>query len=97
MRIVAIGGGEIGRLETLELDAEVVRLTGKRRPRVVFLPTATADDPGYVAIVEQHYGQRLGCEVSPYCSTTTERPLATSNVRFGQRTSSTWVAGTRCG
>ena len=51
MRIVAIGGGEIGRLETLELDAEVVRLTGKRRPRVVFLPTATADDPGYVAVV----------------------------------------------
>jgi dipeptidase E len=65
MRIVAIGGGEIGRLETLELDAEVVRLTGKRRPRVVFLPTATVDDAGYVAIVEQHYGQRLGCQVAP--------------------------------
>jgi dipeptidase E len=65
MRIVAIGGGEIGRLETLELDAEVVRLTGKRRPRLVFLPTATADDPGYVAIVEQHYGQRLDCQVTP--------------------------------
>lgn len=65
MRIVANGGGEIGRLETSELDAEVVRLTGKRRPRLVFLPTAAADDPGYVAIVEQHYGQRLGCQVSP--------------------------------
>lgn len=65
MRIVAIGGGEIGRLETLELDAEVVRLTGKRRPRLVFLPTAAADDPGYVAVVEQHYGRRLGCQVSP--------------------------------
>jgi dipeptidase E len=65
VRIVAIGGGEIGRLETLELDAEVVRLTGKRRPRVVFLPTATVDDPGYVAIVQQHYGQRLGCQVTP--------------------------------
>ena len=32
---------------------------------MVFLPTATADDPGYVAIVEQHYGRRLGCQVSP--------------------------------
>ena len=50
-RIVAIGGGEIGRpgfpVETLDLDAEVVRLAGKRRPRVLFLPTATGDDPGY--------------------------------------------------
>lgn len=68
-RIVAIGGGEIGRpgfpIETLELDAEVVRLADKRRPRVVFLPTATADDPGYVSVVEEHYGRRLGCEVTP--------------------------------
>lgn len=55
-RIVAIGG-EIGRpgfpVETLELDAEVVRLAAKRRPRVAFLPTATLDDPGYVAVVEE--------------------------------------------
>lgn len=68
-RIVAIGGGEIGRpgfpVETLELDAEVVRLADKRRPRVVFLPTATADDPGYVSVVEEHYGGRLGCDVTP--------------------------------
>ena len=86
MRIVAISGGEIGRLETLELDAEVVRLTGKRRPRMVFLPTATADDPGDEPCRE-HDGQRLGCQVTPLrpLSTTTERPLATPNVRFGQR------------
>lgn len=68
-RIVAIGGGEIGRpgfpVETLELDAEVVRLAAKRRPRVAFLPTATVDDPGYVAVVEEHYGRRLGCDVAP--------------------------------
>jgi dipeptidase E len=66
---VAIGGGEIGRpgypVETLDLDAEVVRLAGKRRPRVVFLPTATADDLGYVSVVEEHYGGRLGCDVTP--------------------------------
>lgn len=66
-RIVAIGGGEIGRpgypVETIELDAEVVRLTGKRRPRVVFLPTASFDDTGYTAVVAEHYGGRLGCTV----------------------------------
>jgi dipeptidase E len=68
-RIVAIGGGEIGRpgypVETLEIDAEVVRLAAKRRPRLVFLPTATGDDPGYNAVVEEHYGRRLGCDVQP--------------------------------
>jgi dipeptidase E len=66
-RIVAIGGGEIGRpgqpTETTELDAEVVRLAGRRRPQLVFLPTATVDDPGYVGVVEEHYGRRLGCRV----------------------------------
>jgi dipeptidase E len=69
LRIVAIGGGEIGRpgypVETTALDAEVVRLTGRRRPRVVFLPTATRDDPVYVATVNEHYGRRLGCDVEP--------------------------------
>lgn len=69
VRIVAIGGGEISHPGlpdgTLELDAEVVRLAAKRKPRVVFLPTASKDDPGYVAIVEEHYGRRLGCDVTP--------------------------------
>ena len=36
-----------------------------QRPRLVFLPTATVDDPGYVAVVEEHYGHRLGCHVTP--------------------------------
>ena len=69
VRIVAIGGGEMGRpgypVETTELDAEVVRLTGRRRPRVVFLPTASQDDSIYVATVKEHYGRRLGCRVEP--------------------------------
>jgi hypothetical protein len=68
VKIVAIGGGEISRPDqpegTLALDAEVVRLAEKRRPRLVFLPTATHDDAGYVAIVEEYYGRRLGCDVS---------------------------------
>lgn len=69
LRIVAIGGGEIGppgcAVETTELDAEVVRLAEKRSPRLVFLPTATRDDCGYVAKFNEHYGRRLGCRVEP--------------------------------
>lgn len=100
-KIVAIGGGEIGRpgypVETLVLDAEVVRLTGKKRPRVVFLPTATVDDAGYVAVVEEHYGKRLGCEVVPLplfdrSLSVSSRSLASS----GQPTSCTSVGATRC-
>ena len=66
---MAIGGGEIALpssdVDTADLDAEVVRLAGKRRPRLVFLPTASGDDPGYVAIIEEYYGRRLGCRVEP--------------------------------
>ena len=64
-----MGGGEIGRpgypVEITALDAAVVRLTEKRHPRVVFLPTATHDDPVYVTTVHEHYGGRLGCHVEP--------------------------------
>jgi len=68
LRIVAIGGGEIGRpgfpIETTAIDVEVVRLADKPRPRVLFVGTATQDDPGYLAVVQDHYGERLGCEVT---------------------------------
>jgi dipeptidase E len=69
LRIVAIGGGELPGLDaagdTTELDAEVVRLANVRRPRLLFLPTATGDDDGYVDLITAHYGQRLGCRVEP--------------------------------
>jgi dipeptidase E len=68
-RIVAIGGGEMGRpgfpVETTLLDDEVVRRARPRRPLVVFLPTASADEPEYVTVVHEHYGGRLGCRVEP--------------------------------
>ena len=46
-KIVAIGGGELSSLETLAIDREVVRLTGKRRPRALFIPTALGDSRDY--------------------------------------------------
>lgn len=65
MKIVAIGGGEIGRpgypIETERIDREIFRLTGKRRPKVLFLPTASGDDPSYWEVFQRYYGQRLGC------------------------------------
>jgi dipeptidase E len=65
--IVAIGGGEIGRpghpVETAAIDRCIVRLTGLRRPRLLFLPTAMQDSALYVETVERHFGGRLGCRV----------------------------------
>ena len=61
-RIVAIGGGEMREDETLALDKRIIELTGKRRPRALFIGTASSDDPGYYDNFSGHYGDQLGCE-----------------------------------
>lgn len=66
--IVAIGGGEIGRpgypVETTTIDRHIIELAKKRRPRLLFIPTASHDSQGYCDVVEQHFGERLGCQVN---------------------------------
>jgi hypothetical protein len=41
--IVAIGGGLIGTKGTAGIDREIIRLTNKKHPRVLLLPTASSD------------------------------------------------------
>jgi len=66
-KIVAIGGGEIGRpgfpVETTHIDTEIIRLTGKQHPKLLFIPTASHDAQGYIDCVERHFGKDLGCKV----------------------------------
>lgn len=66
-KIVAIGGGEIGRpgypIETLEIDKEIVRLTKKQNPKLLLIPTASGDSPLYYDVVDGYFGKRLGCDV----------------------------------
>lgn len=45
--IVAIGGGELRLKETWAIDQEIVKLTGKEKPKALFIPTASSDVPGY--------------------------------------------------
>lgn len=63
--IVAIGGGEIGRpgypVETTSIDKEIIRLTGKVSPKMLFVPTASSDSDGYYETVQKHFGEKLGC------------------------------------
>ena len=61
MQIVAIGGGHLKKRETLPIDRFVVELTGRRRPRAVFIPTASGDAEEYCHVFDRIYGERLGC------------------------------------
>jgi dipeptidase E len=67
MKIVAIGGGEIGRsgfpVETTKIDKEIIALTGKKNPRLLFIPTASSDSESYYEVVKKHFGNRLGCKI----------------------------------
>ena len=66
MKIVAIGGGEIGRpgfpVETTKIDKEIIALTGKKNPKVLFIPTASSDSESYYEVIQKHFGKRLGCK-----------------------------------
>jgi len=68
VKIIAIGGGEIGRpgtlIETESIDKEIIALSGKKIPKLLFLPTASSDSEGYISVVRQYFGKRLGCVVS---------------------------------
>lgn len=59
-KIVAYGGGEWHR--TLVIQREILRLTGKSRPRVLFVPTASKDNEESCARFNKVY-RRLGASV----------------------------------
>ena len=59
--IVAIGGGSIRNLETEPIDREIVRLTGKSKPRALFVPTASSDSPTYCGQFHRAYRDHYGC------------------------------------
>ena len=60
--IVAIGGGELGELETLPIDRAIVKLAGKIHPKALFIPTASIDSALYWETFQAVYGKKLGCE-----------------------------------
>ena len=66
-KIIILGGGEIGRpgfpVETTTIDKETIRLSGKKRPRLLFIPTASSDADVYVKTVKKHFGNKLSCNI----------------------------------
>jgi dipeptidase E len=67
LRIVAIGGGSIHRPskrpERTAIDETIVKMSGKKKPRVLFVPTASDDSPEYITLFKKQYGDRLQCTV----------------------------------
>lgn len=66
-KIIAIGGGSIGwggkKPEVAAISREIIKLSGKKNPRFLFVPTASSDDRAYVRLAENHFGRKMGCRV----------------------------------
>lgn len=74
-KIIAIGGGEIGRpkeegdgyypIETTSIDIEILRLTNKKNPTLLFIPTASYDSQNYYEVVKKHFTNLGFSSVTP--------------------------------
>src|SRR5579859_5078426 len=60
--IVAIGGGVIRTRGTASIDREIIRLTNKKYPRLLFIPTASSDSERYWKHVQEYFGGFLKCK-----------------------------------
>ena len=64
MKLVLIGGGDIGKkgsYETFEIDQEVVKMTQKENPVFLFIGLASSYADSYYDQIKKHY-QDLGCK-----------------------------------
>ena len=60
--IVPIGGGEISKKSTIEIDKYIVSLVNNETKKVLFIPTASGDMPSYIEKFKSYY-EELGCQV----------------------------------
>ena len=70
-KLVCIGGGEIPRIkngielpyETKEIDEEIVKLSNKKNPKLLFIGTASSHSEEYFTVIKRIF-ENLGCIVS---------------------------------
>jgi dipeptidase E len=60
--IVAIGGGEIRTRGTADIDREIIRLSNKEHPRILFVPTASSDSARHWQRFLEYFGKFLKCK-----------------------------------
>ncbi|MCX6825371.1 MAG: Type 1 glutamine amidotransferase-like domain-containing protein [candidate division SR1 bacterium] len=61
-KIIAIGGGEVREKTTLQIDKEIINFSGKKNPKLLFIPTASGDVEGYFEGIKKYF-ESLGCKV----------------------------------
>jgi dipeptidase E len=59
--IVAIGGGNIRTRGTAAIDRELIRLSNKKHPKLLFIPTASSDSEPYWNHIQDYFGAFLKC------------------------------------
>lgn len=60
--IVVIGGGDIRKRGTARIDREIIRLSRKKHPKLLFIPTASSDSERYWNHVQKYFGGFLKCK-----------------------------------
>jgi dipeptidase E len=60
--IVAIGGGVIKTRGTAAIDREIIRLSHKKNPKLLFIPTASSDSEIYWNHIREYFGKFLKCK-----------------------------------
>jgi len=59
---MAIGGGSLALRETWSIDRDIVRLSEQRRPRALFIPTASSDNLDYWISFRSVYDAGFKCQ-----------------------------------
>lgn len=66
-KIVAIGGGGFGSTDKSQISdiyKEILRLSNKLSPNLLFIPTASSDSQEYVESINNYFGKILNCKVN---------------------------------
>jgi dipeptidase E len=61
--IIPVGGGDIRQFETLFINEYIVSLAEKKKPNVLFIPTASSDSRRYIKSFRNIYHKKLRCMV----------------------------------
>lgn len=62
-KIIAIGGWELREKSTLEIDKEIITFSGKKKPKILFIPTASSDAEGYFHGIKKYF-EDVWCKVN---------------------------------
>lgn len=60
-KIIAIWGWDLRKNETLKIDTEIINISNKKNPKLLFIPTASSDSQGYYEWINNYFS-KLWCK-----------------------------------